>query len=80
MFGFGAPITFIIIALAAIISGVKILKEYERGVAFRLGRMVGARDLQVSDLKKPLCKNPEKLDKEIRSALAETGETPAPAH
>jgi regulator of protease activity HflC (stomatin/prohibitin superfamily) len=43
MFGFGAPITFIIIALAAIISGVKILKEYERGVVFRLGRMVGAR-------------------------------------
>jgi regulator of protease activity HflC (stomatin/prohibitin superfamily) len=27
----------------AIISGVKILKEYERGVIFRLGRMVGAR-------------------------------------
>src|SRR6187399_2127991 len=43
MFGFGAPITFIIIALAAIISGIKILKEYERGVVFRLGRMVGAR-------------------------------------
>jgi regulator of protease activity HflC (stomatin/prohibitin superfamily) len=43
MFGIGAPITFLIIILAAIISGVKVLKEYERGVVFRLGRMVGAR-------------------------------------
>jgi regulator of protease activity HflC (stomatin/prohibitin superfamily) len=43
MFGIGAPITFLIIIIAAIISGVKILKEYERGVVFRLGRMVGSR-------------------------------------
>jgi regulator of protease activity HflC (stomatin/prohibitin superfamily) len=43
MFGFGAPFTFLIIAVAAIVSGIKILKEYERGVVFRLGRMVGAR-------------------------------------
>ena len=43
MFGLGAPITFLIIIIAAIISGVKVLKEYERGVVFRLGRMVGAR-------------------------------------
>jgi len=43
MFGLGAPITFIILVAVAIISGVKILKEYERGVVFRLGRMVGAR-------------------------------------
>jgi regulator of protease activity HflC (stomatin/prohibitin superfamily) len=43
MFGIGAPITVLIIILAAIISGVKVLKEYERGVVFRLGRMVGAR-------------------------------------
>lgn len=43
MFGLGAPITFLIIVLAAIVSGVKILKEYERGVVFRLGRMVGSR-------------------------------------
>ena len=43
MFGFGAPFTFLIIALAALVSGIKILKEYERGVVFRLGRMVGAR-------------------------------------
>jgi regulator of protease activity HflC (stomatin/prohibitin superfamily) len=43
MFGLGAPITFLIIIIAAIISGIKVLKEYERGVVFRLGRMVGAR-------------------------------------
>jgi len=43
MFGLGVPITFLIIAVAALISGIKILKEYERGVVFRLGRMVGAR-------------------------------------
>ena len=35
--------TFLVIAVAALISGIKILKEYERGVVFRLGRMVGAR-------------------------------------
>src|SRR4026208_1893989 len=43
MFGFGAPLTFLIIVIALIISGIKILKEYERAVVFRLGRMVGAR-------------------------------------
>ncbi|MGH7888757.1 MAG: slipin family protein [Candidatus Binatia bacterium] len=43
MFGLGVPLTFLIIAGAALISGIKILKEYERGVVFRLGRMVGAR-------------------------------------
>jgi regulator of protease activity HflC (stomatin/prohibitin superfamily) len=43
MFGIGAPITFLIIIIVAIISGVKVLKEYERGVVFRLGRMVGSR-------------------------------------
>ncbi|HKY10035.1 MAG TPA: slipin family protein [Candidatus Binatia bacterium] len=43
MFGLGVPLTFLIIAVAILISGVKILKEYERAVVFRLGRMVGAR-------------------------------------
>jgi regulator of protease activity HflC (stomatin/prohibitin superfamily) len=43
MFGLGPGLTFIIIAAALIISGIKILKEYERAVIFRLGRMVGAR-------------------------------------
>jgi regulator of protease activity HflC (stomatin/prohibitin superfamily) len=43
MYGFGPGLTFIIVVAALIISGVKILKEYERAVIFRLGRMVGAR-------------------------------------
>jgi len=43
MFGFGPVATFFVIVVAAIISGIKILKEYERAVVFRLGRMVGAR-------------------------------------
>ena len=43
MFGLGVPFTFAIIVVAIVISGVKILKEYERAVVFRLGRMVGAR-------------------------------------
>jgi regulator of protease activity HflC (stomatin/prohibitin superfamily) len=43
MFGLGAPFTLLIIVAAALFSGLKILKEYERAVVFRLGRMVGAR-------------------------------------
>jgi regulator of protease activity HflC (stomatin/prohibitin superfamily) len=43
MYGLGPGLTFIIVVAALIISGVKILKEYERAVIFRLGRMVGAR-------------------------------------
>jgi regulator of protease activity HflC (stomatin/prohibitin superfamily) len=43
MFGLGVPFTFLVIVIILIISGVKILKEYERAVVFRLGRMVGAR-------------------------------------
>jgi regulator of protease activity HflC (stomatin/prohibitin superfamily) len=43
MFGLGVPFTFLIIVIILIISGIKILKEYERAVVFRLGRMVGAR-------------------------------------
>jgi regulator of protease activity HflC (stomatin/prohibitin superfamily) len=43
MFGLGVPLTFVVLVLVAIISGIKILKEYERAVVFRLGRMVGAR-------------------------------------
>jgi regulator of protease activity HflC (stomatin/prohibitin superfamily) len=43
MFGLGPAFTFLVIAIVLIISGVKILKEYERAVVFRLGRMVGAR-------------------------------------
>lgn len=36
-------IGFIIVILIFILSGIKIVKEYERGVIFRLGRLVGAR-------------------------------------
>jgi len=43
MFGLGVPLTFLILVMVAVISGIKILKEYERAVVFRLGRMVGAR-------------------------------------
>ncbi|MDH3443301.1 MAG: slipin family protein [Deltaproteobacteria bacterium] len=43
MFGIGPGLTFIIVVAALILSGIKILKEYERAVIFRLGRMVGAR-------------------------------------
>jgi regulator of protease activity HflC (stomatin/prohibitin superfamily) len=35
--------TFVIIAAIILISGIKILREYERAVIFRLGRMVVAR-------------------------------------
>jgi regulator of protease activity HflC (stomatin/prohibitin superfamily) len=34
---------FIVIALVLLVSGIKILREYERAVIFRLGRMVAAR-------------------------------------
>jgi regulator of protease activity HflC (stomatin/prohibitin superfamily) len=43
MFGIGPFATFLIVVVVLIISGIKILKEYERAVVFRLGRMVGAR-------------------------------------
>lgn len=43
MFGFGPVATVLVIVVILIISGIKILKEYERGVIFRLGRMVKAR-------------------------------------
>jgi len=40
----GGPIaTFLIIVVLLLISGVKIIKEYERAVIFRLGRMVEPR-------------------------------------
>lgn len=40
MFGLGPVITFVVIALVLLISGVKVLREYERAVIFRLGRLV----------------------------------------
>ena len=41
--GFGPAATVIVIVVLLLISGIKILKEYERAVIFRLGRMVTAR-------------------------------------
>ena len=40
---FGSIIAFLIILLAIGLSGVKIFKEYQRGVVFRLGRLVSFR-------------------------------------
>lgn len=42
-FGFGPLYTFVVIVVFLLISGIKILKEYERAVIFRLGRMVEPR-------------------------------------
>jgi len=42
-FGFGPLYTFLVILGVLLVSGIKILKEYERGVIFRLGRMVEPR-------------------------------------
>lgn len=43
MFGFGPIAVFLIIVLVLVVSGVKILSEYERAVIFRLGRLVKSR-------------------------------------
>jgi regulator of protease activity HflC (stomatin/prohibitin superfamily) len=40
---FGPSVTVVILVLAFVFSGLKILKEYERGVIFRLGRLVASR-------------------------------------
>ncbi len=43
MLEFGPPAIVIIIVVGLAVSGIKVLKEYERGVIFRLGRMVNSR-------------------------------------
>ena len=43
MFNFGIIATVLVIAVFLAISGIKILREYERAVIFRLGRLVRAR-------------------------------------
>jgi len=40
---FAPAATVVILAVGFLISGIKILKEYERGVIFRLGRLVASR-------------------------------------
>ena len=42
-FGFGPIVTFLVIGLVLLASGVKVLSEYERAVVFRLGRLVNHR-------------------------------------
>lgn len=42
-FGFGCLIVLVFLLLVIAISAIKIVPEYERGVIFRLGRLVGAR-------------------------------------
>jgi regulator of protease activity HflC (stomatin/prohibitin superfamily) len=43
MLGLGAAATFVIVGILLVVSGIKIMKEYERAVIFRLGRMVRPR-------------------------------------
>ncbi len=43
MFNLGVMATVLVVAVLLIISGIKILKEYQRAVIFRLGRLVRAR-------------------------------------
>jgi len=43
MFDFGIIATVLVVCVLLIVSGIKILKEYERAVIFRLGRLVPAR-------------------------------------
>jgi len=40
MFGLGPAATLIFLAVVAISSGVKVIREYERAVIFRLGKMI----------------------------------------
>jgi regulator of protease activity HflC (stomatin/prohibitin superfamily) len=40
MFGLGPVATFVIMLLAVIASGVKVIREYERAVIFRLGKLI----------------------------------------
>jgi regulator of protease activity HflC (stomatin/prohibitin superfamily) len=43
MGGLGAVMTFVLIGVVLLVSGLKILREYERAVIFRLGRLVSSR-------------------------------------
>ena len=40
---FGPVATVLILVVAALLSGIKVLREYERGVVFRLGRLTASR-------------------------------------
>ena len=43
MSNFGAVIPLVLIAVVGLVSGLKILREYERAVVFRLGRLLPCR-------------------------------------
>ncbi len=43
LFDMYAAVTFLIIVGVSLVSGIKILREYEQGVIFRLGRMMDPR-------------------------------------
>ena len=45
MFGIAAPIVIVLVIMAIFIlpQAVRILREYERGVIFRLGKLIGAK-------------------------------------
>ena len=43
MFGFGSVGIIVFVVGAFIISGLRVLNEYERGVTFRLGRLIGSK-------------------------------------
>jgi len=43
MLGFGPVVTIVIFAALVLVSGLKVLREYERAVIFRLGRLVSHR-------------------------------------
>jgi regulator of protease activity HflC (stomatin/prohibitin superfamily) len=40
MFGLGPLATLILLAILTIASGIKIIREYERAVIFRLGKLI----------------------------------------
>jgi regulator of protease activity HflC (stomatin/prohibitin superfamily) len=44
MYGISPAISFLVIFLFILVAAsIKILREYERGVVFRLGRLIGAK-------------------------------------
>src|SRR4051794_32148529 len=43
MGGFGMAIPLVLLGVGLLLSGLKILREYERAVIFRLGRLVSSR-------------------------------------
>jgi hypothetical protein len=42
-FGFVALVVVVVVVISVLYSAVKVVKEYERGVIFRLGRVQGGR-------------------------------------